>query len=222
MHVGAGILSRRLAERAWVMMAIPGRSNMNRRGIAIHLVAAMLFLAGALPASNAFAQAKSLKDQVVGVWALVSWELLQSHGDEGFRFGRRRSQRPACPHRQRAFVRSDHFRVSETRIQKSSQDHRRGRQGHRTRADILFRCLHGQRSRQVTLFSRRAQFLPKSGEGKRRQAALHDCGRRIEVHQSWPVGRWRRHVRVEADQIGAAQARPSRWPRIATACQSAS
>ncbi len=53
---------------------------MNRCGIAIHLVAAMLFLAGALPASNAFAQAKSLKDQVVGVWALVSWDSFSPTG----------------------------------------------------------------------------------------------------------------------------------------------
>lgn len=53
---------------------------MDRRAKGIYLVAALLFLAGALLTSNAFAQAKSLKDRVVGAWTLVSFDSFNAAG----------------------------------------------------------------------------------------------------------------------------------------------
>jgi hypothetical protein len=41
----------------------------------------------ALPANNASAQQKSLKDQIVGTWTLVSWEQTRPDGSKNYRFG---------------------------------------------------------------------------------------------------------------------------------------
>jgi Lipocalin-like domain len=59
---------------------IQEEDKMDRRVKGIRLVAALLFLGGALPTSNALGQAKSLKDQLVGAWALVSFESFSSAG----------------------------------------------------------------------------------------------------------------------------------------------
>jgi hypothetical protein len=53
---------------------------MNRRATAICFVTTLLVLAGALPVCNAFAQTRSLKDQLVGAWTLVSFESFDSAG----------------------------------------------------------------------------------------------------------------------------------------------
>ena len=53
---------------------------MKRHAKNICLVTTLLFLAGALSASNVFAQAKSLKDQLVGAWTLVSFESFDPAG----------------------------------------------------------------------------------------------------------------------------------------------
>lgn len=53
---------------------------MTRRATSIYLVTALVFLAGVLPVRNAIAQPKSLKDQVVGAWTLVSFESFDSAG----------------------------------------------------------------------------------------------------------------------------------------------
>jgi hypothetical protein len=54
--------------------------KMTRRATSIYLVTALVFLAGVLPVRNAIAQPKSLKDQVVGAWTLVSFESFDSAG----------------------------------------------------------------------------------------------------------------------------------------------
>jgi Lipocalin-like domain len=53
---------------------------MKRHAAVIRLLAALLFLAVVLPASEASAQAKSLKDQIVGTWALVSFDSFNAAG----------------------------------------------------------------------------------------------------------------------------------------------
>jgi Lipocalin-like domain len=53
---------------------------MNRRAIAIRLFATLLFLTGPLSVSSTFAQGKSLKDQIIGTWALVSFDSFNSAG----------------------------------------------------------------------------------------------------------------------------------------------
>jgi Lipocalin-like domain len=58
----------------------PMEDKMNRHAMVIRLAVTLLFLAGALPVGSASAQAKSIKDQVVGVWALVSWESFSPAG----------------------------------------------------------------------------------------------------------------------------------------------
>jgi hypothetical protein len=54
---------------------------MKRRAARISMVI-VLFLAGILAASHAYAQATSLKDQVVGAWALVSFASFSPAGTE--------------------------------------------------------------------------------------------------------------------------------------------
>lgn len=53
---------------------------MKRRAIDVCLVATLLFLAGTVFVSDAFAQVKSLKDQLVGAWTLASFESFDSAG----------------------------------------------------------------------------------------------------------------------------------------------
>jgi hypothetical protein len=58
---------------------------MNRRSILS--ISAIAALGLAVPSSSAGAQAKSLKDQLVGTWTLVSWEQLHKDGTKGQDFG---------------------------------------------------------------------------------------------------------------------------------------
>lgn len=53
---------------------------MKRPAKGIYTAATVLFLVGVLTASNALAQAKSLKDQVVGAWSLVSFDSFSPAG----------------------------------------------------------------------------------------------------------------------------------------------
>ncbi len=53
---------------------------MNRRAMGAYLVASPLFLAGGLRIGGACAETKSLKDQVVGTWVLVSFDSFNSAG----------------------------------------------------------------------------------------------------------------------------------------------
>jgi hypothetical protein len=77
----AGLTSRRLADTVCVKDHYnPREDKMNRRAKGGCFIATLLFLAGILPVSSAFAQAKSLKDQIVGAWSLVSFESFNSAG----------------------------------------------------------------------------------------------------------------------------------------------
>jgi hypothetical protein len=58
---------------------------MNRRGI-LSIGAVTALGLGLLPGS-AIAQQKSLKDQIVGTWTLVSWEQTRADGSKNHRFG---------------------------------------------------------------------------------------------------------------------------------------
>ena len=53
---------------------------MNRRTTVTLSTIALLFLALALPAGDAFAQQKSLKEQLVGAWTLVSFDSFDAAG----------------------------------------------------------------------------------------------------------------------------------------------
>ncbi len=58
---------------------------MNRRSL-LNLVAVATIGMGLLPGST-FAQQKSLKEQIVGTWTLVSWEQTKTDGSKFNRFG---------------------------------------------------------------------------------------------------------------------------------------
>src|SRR6202162_5823241 len=59
---------------------------MNRRNI-LSLSAITAFGLALLPSSSALAQTKSLKDQLVGTWTLVSWEQANKDGSKQQDFG---------------------------------------------------------------------------------------------------------------------------------------
>ena len=81
MYEDAGITARRLADIVRIDDYDNTREDkMNRRPKGICLVTTLLFLTVALPVSDAFAQAKLLKDQLVGAWTLVSFESFNSAG----------------------------------------------------------------------------------------------------------------------------------------------
>ena len=56
---------------------------MTRSPKGVWLIATLLVLAGSLCVGGAFAQDKSLKDQVVGAWTLVSFESFDAAGTKG-------------------------------------------------------------------------------------------------------------------------------------------
>jgi hypothetical protein len=101
---------------ARVMLLGQSEENvMNRRSILN--IAATAALGLALPLSSASAQTKSLKDQLVGTWTVVSWEQANKDGSKTQRFG-------ANPKGVNVFDSNGHFfyhvrasRSSENRVQ---------------------------------------------------------------------------------------------------------
>jgi Lipocalin-like domain len=61
----------------------PGEQHMDRRSILTIGAAARL---GLLP-RGALAQQKTLKEQIVGAWSLVSWVQIRADGTKNYRFG---------------------------------------------------------------------------------------------------------------------------------------